>query len=376
MRGTLRNGGPGTRSGPGRARWWAPVLAGALGLPLLGVGQGLWAAAPPRLPAAAPGQLVTDVLSSRPAGLAGTVHLTTNLGFPALPPGDLGNGLLGVLAGGTTTVRIWQDPGGQLRLELPGPDTESDAYLSAGRLSTWSWGSRSVPSGNVVVARGHPAAPGGGVGALLASPFASLLPAELARSLVLAAAPTTTFTTAAAVRVAGRAAYQLRLVPRQAGTLVRSVTIAVDAATGLPLAVDIDARAATAPALILTFTSLALGTQPRSVFSFTPPPGTHQVPLGGLLSGVFPGAAGTALHTRGHGWDRILVLGGPAPAGQGRRPAAAAGNPLRGLPIGLLRPFHGGRLLATTLFTLWVAPDHRVYVGAVTPAELYRLALG
>ncbi|BAS17913.1 conserved hypothetical protein [Arthrobacter sp. Hiyo8] len=43
--------------------------------------------------------------------------------------------------------------------------------------------------------------------------------------------------------VAGRTAYQLVIKPRSTGTLVDSVTIAVDSASGLPLGVEVRARA-------------------------------------------------------------------------------------------------------------------------------------
>ena len=75
------------------------------------------------------------------------------------------------------------------------------------------------------------------------------------------------------VRVAGRPAYDLVLTPKATDTLVGSVSIAVDAATGLPLQVQIDAAGQTTPAVSVGFTSLDLSTPDASLFAFTPPAG-------------------------------------------------------------------------------------------------------
>ena len=75
------------------------------------------------------------------------------------------------------------------------------------------------------------------------------------------------------VYVAGQAAYQLSLVPRSSKSLVGSVLIAIDASRRIPLRVEVFARASSALAYSVGFTSLTFGTPAASNFSFTPPPG-------------------------------------------------------------------------------------------------------
>ncbi len=73
--------------------------------------------------------------------------------------------------------------------------------------------------------------------------------------------------------VAGRAAYQLALVPKSSQSLVGQVLIAIDASKHIPLRVQVFARGSSSPAYSIGFTSLAFGVPAASNFSFTPPPG-------------------------------------------------------------------------------------------------------
>ena len=129
------------------------------------------------------------------------------------------------------------------------------------------------------------------------------------------------------MEVAGRPAYQLVLTPKAADTLVRSVQIAVDGATGLPLRVTVLARDHAKPAFEAAFTSLDVGAPDASRFEFTPPPGAkvtekavpeHDGAAGSGARGTGPHAAGPQAAgpqatgpeptVVGSGWDAVAVL--------------------------------------------------------------------
>jgi len=98
-------------------------------------------------------------------------------------------------------------------------------------------------------------------------------PQAAAAQLLKAVGPTTVVSVQRNVYVAGRAAYQLSLVPRSSKSLVGSVLIAIDASRHIPLRLQVYARASSAPAYSIGFTALTFGAPASSDFSFTPPPG-------------------------------------------------------------------------------------------------------
>ena len=73
--------------------------------------------------------------------------------------------------------------------------------------------------------------------------------------------------------VAGRPVYELVLSPRSKDSTVSAAVIAVDASTGVPLEVRVEARSSTTPAVDLKFTSVSYDMPAASTFAFTPPPG-------------------------------------------------------------------------------------------------------
>ncbi len=182
--------------------------------------------------------------------------------------------------------------------------------------------------------------------------------------------PTTRVTTTTTDRVAGRAAYGLVLTPRDPGTLVGSVRVSLDAATSLPLAVTVDPRGSTRPALDVRFSSLTLATPARSVFAFTPPPGaTVTTPRADGSPGSAPTSGAAAPRVSGSGWTSVVV---------GALPDAGTGASRSGqlTALGAVLPtvsgsWGSGHLLRTRLLTVVLTDDGRVAAGAVEPSALY-----
>jgi hypothetical protein len=165
-------------------------------------------------------------------------------------------------------------------------------------------------------------------------------PAEAADAALSAIGPTTEVGTTGAARVAGRDAYELLLSPRDPASLIGQVRLAVDAATHVPLRVDVYPRNATSPALRVAFQQISFGEPDEEQFAFNPPPGTT------VTEGTLQDLAGSRPSVIGEDWTSVLVAHLPA------------------------APKTGGRLLAGPLFSIRVTDDGTVYAGAVTPEKL------
>jgi outer membrane lipoprotein-sorting protein len=175
------------------------------------------------------------------------------------------------------------------------------------------------------------------------------------------------------VRVADRAAYEMRVTPDASDTLVESIALAIDAETGLPLRVEVNAVGQDAPAFSFAITALDLSTPDPALFTFTPPPGATVTdapefempadrPAPSSDASVEAPDMPTVVQT---GWATIVEI----PAGS--MPDELAANPL-------LEQFatsvDGGLVVRTALATVFIADDGRVFVGTVPLSALQSAA--
>jgi outer membrane lipoprotein-sorting protein len=356
----------------------AVIIAGALVVPLT-------ANAAADLPAKTPQQLLELVGQNTVATLSGTVEQTSKLGLPELPTsgksaagasGGTGSALdpasLLELLTGSHTARVYLDGPDQARVQVLDQLAERDVVRN-GR-DVWLWDSSHQAATHVTLPE-HQATPGTGASTSpqdstgTPTPTEALTPAQLAKQLLAAVDPSTAVTVGGDTQVAGRGAYTLVLDPRSSTTLVHSVSIAVDAKTGLPLSVTVTARGQKDPAFQLAFTKLSLDKPSGSRFTFVPPKGATvtEQPLPAALgkagwradSSKTDRAAMPHPSVIGTGWDAIAAL----PAGS--VPAELTASPLFGE---LTESVAGGRLLSTSLLTVLITDDGRVFAGAV-PAQ-------
>ncbi|GAB2913180.1 sigma-E factor regulatory protein RseB domain-containing protein [Rhodococcus aerolatus] len=343
-----------------RLRWAVPVAVAAVVAGGAALGSGTGSAAPSDLAPRTAQELLTDLASAAPQPLTGTVTETSDLGLPALPASATGT--LGplTLATGTNTLRVATDGADASRVALVGQLAEYDVVRTGTDLWTWS-SETSTATRTTLPARTGEQTPPDGV---------PTTPAEAAAQVLSRIDPTTEVGVDDAVVVAGRAARQLVLVPRDAGTLVGSVRIAVDAQTSIPLRVQVTARGAAAPALDVGFTDLTLGAPDPALLTFTPPPGAtvteRTVPTAG--AGRRGAAAPAAPTTIGSGWTAVTVLTGGDPKAADGAPGPSP------LLDQLTTRVPQGRLLSTALVSVLLTDDGRVLVGAVPPAALQAAA--
>jgi outer membrane lipoprotein-sorting protein len=355
-------------------RWVVPI---GVALAVFGVGTAsatLRAAADRQLPARSAAQLLVDLQTARLDALSGTVVLNSDLGLPALPgrPGGSGSSHLESLVAGSHTLRVWYAGPDKVRVALLGTLGESDVIRN-GR-DVWVWSSekqqavhRTLPPGLATVAPRSPA------------DLLPITPQEAADKVLAALDPTTVVSTAGTARVAGRAAYELVIAPRDAASLVSQVRIAVDGERHVPLRAQVFAKGRTAPAFEVGFQQISFDRPADDQFRFTPPPGTSVTENGDR--GVKPAPSrpvppdARAAHPTvvGSGWTSVLVARVPAAAPSGG--GSQLGAVLSTLPR-VSGEWGAGRLLSSRLFTVLLTDDGRLLAGAVGADRLYQVAAG
>jgi len=361
------------------------VVAGAVAIPTFAD-----AASPP--PAKTAAQVLALIAGSHDAHYSGTVQQTSDLGLPQLPTSmssdRSGSGFdaasLIQLVTGSHTAKVYVDGPSRQRVQLL--DTLSERDLIHDGRSLWTYDASARTATHVTVPRGE---------AKGRIPH-DVAPAAAAGQLLAAIDPTASVTVSTGTDL-GRGVYELRIAPRTTGTLVADAVVTVDAQTGVPLAVRVDARNQSTPALSIAFTSFDASRPAASVFAFTPPPGTtvkHVTLPGHLLKHLsVPGAhlpkhlsahrhlpTQLPAHAAGHlpkptvigtGWTSVLEV----PAGQALSGATTRLGPNGGALLDeLTRRVSGGRILQTSLFTVYLRDDGAVFAGAVPAATLLAAA--
>lgn len=212
--------------------------------------------------------------------------------------------------------------------------------------------------------------------------FDATSPAAVADYFLKEAGAETSFTVGKDAKIAGRGVYQIIATPRTAGSLVASVTVSVDAATGLPLAVAVRAVTSTDPAFEIAFETITFATPAASNFNFVAPAGSKveeiPAPTRAALEKLAAGKAPTAKdQERAKVEAEKLVAQGWAAVAQVPAemiPAQFAELKANKLFIELTKPVAGGRIFSTTLMNIFIADDGRIFAGSVTQARLLEAA--
>ncbi|KRC51172.1 hypothetical protein ASE16_09630 [Leifsonia sp. Root227] len=365
-----------------KRRWvrWLPaavvpvaIAAGVIVAPL--------AAGAADLPSKTPDDVLRLVASSDVKAFSGTVEQSSDLGLPSIPSTGPGAGsgsgsgdaasVIELLTG-DHTAKVYVDGPSKQRLQVLDQLAERDVirngsdvwlYTSTGTKVTHV----TLPDRSLVKSPDNVKTPDNKQPDPDATTGAATTPSQLAQRFLTAVDPSTSVTLGDPVKVAGRDAYDLVLTPKTDATLVGSVSIAVDGTTGIPLRVQVDARGQSTPAFEVGFSEFSTATPSASVFAFTPPKGatvTEQSPSG---LGEKKAQAGT--HQKptvtGSGWDAIVSV----PAGS--VPADLTSSPLFGQ---LTTAVDGGRAFSTSLVSVLVTDDGRVFAGAVPVSALQAAA--
>jgi outer membrane lipoprotein-sorting protein len=356
------------------ARWLpavvAPVLviAGVVAIPAV-------ANADSTPPSKTAQQVLALIAGSKDAAYSGTVTQSSDLGLPQLPttgPGSSSSGsdstsqILDLLTA-SHTARVFADGSTKERLQVLDTLAERDVVRNGN--DVWTYDSKTKAATHITL----PSKGSDSTGATPSPSATALTPSQLAQKFVTAITPTTKLSVSRTDQVAGRSVYALTLTPDATSsstpTLVSHVTLSVDAQTGLPLKVVVDARGQKSDAFSVGFSKIDFSTPAASTFEFTPPkgakvttptapthkPGTH-TPHGDRAK---PTVSGT-------GWSSIVEL--PArPAGSSTKTPGADQSALLSE---LTTPVAGGKALQTSLLSVLLLDDGRVLIGSVPIASL------
>ncbi len=341
-------------------RWLVPVgVAGAAALAATGAFNAT--ASSEALPKTTPAALLADVRHAGVPGFSGTVVSRLSLGLPDLTTlGVSGSAAsLASLLSGSHTLQVWNGGRYKQRVALLGSTDETDVFRNGS--DVWQWSSADQVAVHSVLSQASSA---GAVGSSVPS-VASITPADLAHTVLAALDSDTRVVVEDDRTVADRAVYELVLTPRSDVTKIRSVHVAVDGSTKIPLGVQVYARGARDPAVDVAFTSIRFAHQAARNFDFSPPSSATVRDLGSTNAWDDGGPAATRTGT---GWTTVFGL----------RPGRGAITNLGGALLDALPAVSGswgkGRLFDSSLLSVLVTNDGRVYAGAVAPRALYAAA--
>ncbi|MBK4349119.1 LolA family protein [Lacisediminihabitans changchengi] len=318
-----------------------------------------------------PEQVLAMIGDSTTDAFSGTVKTTSDLGLPSLPAvsggssgtdSDISSVL--TLLSSAQTARVYVDGPTKVRLQVIKQMAEQDVIRNG--KDVWVYDSKKSTAVHTTLPSRRSATPA-------PTPTAST-PAEVARAIVARLDSSTKLSVGTDSSVANRSAYTLVLKPKASGTLVSSVTIAVDAKTGLPLEVSAKARGQKDAAFSIGFSNLVIGKPAERTFEFTPPKSakvtekkapTHSARPDSKNHGGTKTPAGVKPTVVGSGWSAVIVSPKESPLSS----------------LGSVKQFSqlttavdGGRVFHTSLLNVLVTDDGRVLAGSVPISRLLAVA--
>ncbi|PNG20344.1 LolA family protein [Streptomyces cahuitamycinicus] len=392
------------------ARYIVPVTVVGVAAATIGLVPALADSGDPDLPKITAQQLIEKIAKSDVQQLSGTVKISTDLGLPNL--GGLESGLLSGAAGkgeggssADPTAKLTELASGThtLRVAADGPDKQKLSLLeNAAEYSlihngkdVWGYDSKS----NEVYHGTSSDSPERGK-----DQQTPAMPKDFAEEALKAVDDTTSVTVDGTAQVAGRDAYKLVVKPKQSGSTVGAITVAVDAKTGMPLKFTLTPASGGSAVVDAGFTKVSFARPAASTFDFAPPKGAKvteekdagkasgkasgdtprkapgkpfdlgeapgHAPKAGKDSGQGPGG----MKTIGEGWTAIATFD---TGGEGM-PSGKAGGEFGGFIDSLgdkvQGKFGSGTVFSTRLVNALVTDDGKVYAGLVTKDALVKAA--
>jgi outer membrane lipoprotein-sorting protein len=377
------------------ARYVVPVAVAGVAAATLGLVPALASSGDPDLPEISAQQLIEKIAASGTQQLSGSLKITTDLGLPSLgglggmaggafapQDGRSGQGggagdssadpstRLTELASGTHTLRVAADGPDKQRVSIL--DKAAEYSLIRNGDQVWAYDSAT----NKVFHSTSPAGARRGNDRQIPQDALPATPKEFADQALKAGAGTTSVSVGGTSRIAGRDAYQLVIKPRQSGTTIGSIKVAVDAKNGTPLKFTLAPRSGGKAVVDVGFTKVDFAEPDASTFDFKPPKGA-KVTQGGEHKAQDSAGALEDAKIVGKGWTSVAELntggaGMPAPK-QGDLPPDAQ-KFLDSMGGKVTGKFGSGTVFKTRLVNALMTEDGKVYVGAVTQNTLVKAA--
>lgn len=404
------------------ARYVVPVAVAGVAAATIGLVPALATSGDPKLPDVTAQELIEKIAASDTEQLSGTVKISTDLGLPSFggdmagsfAPGSGGGdeggdgegsaadpqSKLMELASGTHTLRVAAD--GPDKQKLSVLDDAAEYSLIHNGDDVWAYDSKSNEAYHSKSA-GKAGDSGKGSEKKDLPEGVPSTPKELAEEALKAADDTTSVKVDGTAQVAGRDAYRLVIKPKQSGSTVGQITVAVDSKTGTPLKFTLTPSSGGSAVVDAGFTKVDFGKPAASTFDFTPPKGAkvtegddakaekHGFKDGGKEFGgkefkgkefggkEFKGEEDlNGLNVIGKGWNSIAEL--ELPGGQGIPTGGSGDVPpdaqrlLDSLGDKVSGEFGSGTVFKTRLINALITEDGKVYAGAVTKDALVKAA--
>lgn len=375
------------------ARYVVPVAVVGVAAATIGLVPAIADSGDPDLPKISAQELIEKIAASDVQQLSGTVKISTDLGLPDL--GGLESGFasgamesgkgsdgssadpsskLTELASGTHTVRVAADGPDKQKLSLL--ENASEYSVIHNGKDVWGYDSKSneVYHATSSESAGKEAEEKQDVPAT---------PKDMAEEALKAVDDTTSVTVDGTAQVAGRDAYRLVIKPKDSGSTVGQITVAVDSRTGMPLKFTLTPASGGAAVVDAGFTQVSFAKPAASTFDFTPPKGANitegeDVDHGGAAhekSEEDLGKGLDGLKVIGKGWNSVATFD---TGGQGMPSGSEAGGDFGGFLDSLgdkvTGEFGSGTVFKTRLVNALMTDDGKVYVGAVDKDALVKAA--
>lgn len=403
------------------ARYVVPVTVVGVAAATIGLVPAFAGSGDPDLPEVTAQELIEKIAASDVQQLSGTVKISTDLGLPDLGglESSLGAGgragseggstadpsaRLTELVTGTHTVRVAADGAGKQKLSLLDEAAEYSVIHNGDDVWAYDSGSNEVYHATGAAAGtttgGDSGTEGGTDDGVPHGKSGSVpedvptTPRELAEEALKAADDTTSVSVDGTAQVAGRDAYKLLIEPKQAGSTVGAISVAVDAETGLPLKFTLTPASGGAAVVDAGFTKVDFSAPSAATFDFTPPKGAKVTEAediapegaGARDSGQLPkpdqrqggkSAAGgpEGMKVIGEGWSSVAAFD---TGGEGLSEKSSGNGDLDGIVNSLgdevSGEFGSGTVFSTRLVNVLVTDDGKAYAGAVTKDALVKVA--
>ncbi|MET8329287.1 DUF2092 domain-containing protein [Streptomyces sp. NPDC005181] len=395
----------------GAARYIVPVAVAGVAAATIGLVPALADSGDPDLPKITAQQLIEKIAASDTEQLSGTVKISTDLGIPSLGglagslvPGGSGDGAHGgasadpqekltELASGTHTLRVAADGPDKQRVSILDSAAEYSVIRNGDQV--WAYDSKSNEAYHATgdKASGHAQKRGGA----RTPEGVPTTPKAFAEEALKEAGPTTSVTVDGTAQVAGRDAYKLVIKPKQGGSTIGAITIAVDAKNGVPLKFTLSPSSGGKAAIDAGFTSVDFAKPAASSFTFTPPKGAEvteaddakaqgqaekqaqEFTAPGGPAGLDRLAGGKGVKVIGEGWSAIAEI--EAPGGRAILTSPKSGDVppeaqqfLDSFGDKVTGKFGSGTVFKTRLVNALMTDDGKVYVGLVTKDALVKAA--
>jgi outer membrane lipoprotein-sorting protein len=389
------------------ARYVVPVAVVGVAAVTIGLVPALADSGDPDLPKISAQQLIDKIAKSDVQQMSGTVKVSTDLGLPNL--GGLESGMMSgatrsgdgssadptakltELATGTHTLRVASDGPDRQKVSLL--EKAAEYSLIHNGKDVWGYDSQTNEVYHSTAANSPKARHKQDVPAT---------PKDFTEEALKSVDDTTSVTVQGTAQVAGRDAYRLVVKPKQSGSTVGQITVAVDAKTGMPLKFTLTPSSGGSAVIDAGFTQVSFAKPSASTFDFTPPKGAKVTEddkaghgraghgrAGHELKGTdrapefdkAPGAGkdlakgADGMKVLGKGWNSIAVFD---TGGKGMPSGSEAGGQFGGFLNSLgdkvSGKFGSGTVFKTRLINALITDNGKVYVGAVDKAALVKAA--